>query len=58
MESLIITKGKQVYVKALKPGPSEINKMLGLACDSKGEVPENFKCNICLLLLKDPQQCS
>ena len=49
---------KQQYEGKLQVEGKEVGKLVRGAVDGSGESPEAFKCNICLLLVFQPEQCA
>lgn len=54
MESGVNIQAKKIYESKLMVSPKDVNDILCKATEPNGEVPENFKCNICLQLVADP----
>lgn len=48
---------KEYFMSKLTVSKAEIGKAATMSVDKTGEVPENFKCNICQLLVFDPCEC-
>lgn len=55
MESDIIGRKKKEYNSLIQVEQSSIASLVNNACDLKGECPDDFKCNICLMLVFQPQ---
>lgn len=49
---------KQLYKGKLQVEVKELGKLVRGAVDGSRESPEAFKCNICLLLVFQPEQCA
>ena len=49
---------KKNYESKLLVSAKDVNETLCKAVEPNGEVPENFRCNICLQLVADPQECT
>jgi hypothetical protein len=50
-----LLKLKQQYEGKLQVETKELGKLVRGAVDASGESPEAFKCNICLLLVFQPE---
>ena len=55
MESDIIGRKKKEYNSLLQAEQISIASLVNKACDMTGECPNDFKCNICLMLVFQPQ---
>lgn len=53
-----IDKLKQDFLAKLEVQKSSYQEHVRMAVDKTGETPDNFKCNICQLLVCDPVECS
>ena len=49
---------KKNYESKLMVSAKDVNETLCKAVEPNGEVPEDFRCNICLQLVADPQECT
>jgi hypothetical protein len=54
----IMLKNKQQYYEMLQVDAKELGKAVRGAVDGFGETPDGFKCNICMLLVFQPEQCT
>jgi hypothetical protein len=58
VESIIETKDREAYKQSLQVDGNSVRDLALMATDKEGECPENFKCNICLMLVFDAVECS
>jgi hypothetical protein len=58
VESSVETKERENYKQTLQVDSESMRTLATMATEKNGECPENFKCNICLMLVYDPVECS
>ncbi len=49
---------KEALRKSIRPKAETIKAIVNDTTDEKGEVPADYKCNICLMLVHEPHECS
>lgn len=58
VEQSLVEQAKEAFSKKVTINPIRLKELVWSATDLEGNVPENFKCNICLQLVFEPEECN